>query len=193
MDALAWARRAESLGAGEICLNSIDADGTKDGYDLELTRLVSESVRIPVIASGGAGNPQHMACSWWVNVHGHAHPKIAEAIHRQAAEMEQVIFAGFTHEPAVRLAEKLLELLPRPLSRVFYSDNGSTAVEVALKMAWQYWRNQGHNGRRIFLAMVNNFTVCGPRSLSSSMMFLGSSPMTIAEGDADSCSHNSSV
>lgn len=61
MDALEWAKTGEALGAGEICLNSIDADGTKDGYDLELTRLVSKSVRIPVIASGGAGNPQHMA------------------------------------------------------------------------------------------------------------------------------------
>jgi imidazole glycerol-phosphate synthase subunit HisF len=61
LDALEWAKTGEALGAGEICLNSIDADGTKDGYDLELTRLVSTSVRIPVIASGGAGNPQHMA------------------------------------------------------------------------------------------------------------------------------------
>ncbi len=61
MDALEWAKTGEALGAGEICLNSIDADGTKDGYDLELTRKVAKSVRIPVIASGGAGNPQHMA------------------------------------------------------------------------------------------------------------------------------------
>lgn len=61
MDALDWAKTGEALGAGEICLNSIDADGTKDGYDLELTRRVTKSVRIPVIASGGAGNPQHMA------------------------------------------------------------------------------------------------------------------------------------
>eukprot|EP00828_Plagiopyla_frontata_P045635 TRINITY_DN7864_c0_g1_i1.p2 TRINITY_DN7864_c0_g1~~TRINITY_DN7864_c0_g1_i1.p2 ORF type:complete len:153 (+),score=45.11 TRINITY_DN7864_c0_g1_i1:3-461(+) len=60
MDALEWAKTGEALGAGEICLNSIDADGTKDGYDLELTRLVAESVTIPVIASGGAGTPQHM-------------------------------------------------------------------------------------------------------------------------------------
>ncbi|WP_147821273.1 imidazole glycerol phosphate synthase subunit HisF [Salidesulfovibrio onnuriiensis] len=60
MDALEWAKTGEALGAGEICLNSIDADGTKDGYDLELTRLISESVRIPVIASGGAGHPSHM-------------------------------------------------------------------------------------------------------------------------------------
>ncbi len=61
MDAIEWAKTGEALGAGEICLNSIDADGTKDGYDLELTRKVTKSVRIPVIASGGAGNPQHMA------------------------------------------------------------------------------------------------------------------------------------
>lgn len=60
IDALWWAREVERLGAGEICLNSIDADGTKDGYELRLTRLISENVRIPVIASGGAGNPQHM-------------------------------------------------------------------------------------------------------------------------------------
>jgi cyclase len=60
LDAVAWAKRAESLGAGEICLNSIDADGTKEGYELKLTRLVSEAVSIPVIASGGAGSPQHM-------------------------------------------------------------------------------------------------------------------------------------
>ena len=60
MDAVEWARTVEALGAGEICLNSIDADGTKDGYDLELTRTIVKNVRIPVIASGGAGNPQHM-------------------------------------------------------------------------------------------------------------------------------------
>lgn len=60
MDALAWARRCEELGAGEICLNSIDADGTTNGYELTLTRLVSDAVRIPVIASGGAGHPRHM-------------------------------------------------------------------------------------------------------------------------------------
>lgn len=81
--------------------------------------------------------------SWWVNIHGHAHPYIAEQIYRQALQLEHVIFAGYTHEPAVRLAERLLPLLPGPFSRVFYSDNGSTAVEVALKMAIQYWWNRG--------------------------------------------------
>ena len=80
--------------------------------------------------------------SWWVNIHGHAHPYIAEKLYRQALRLEQVIFTGFTHEPAVALAERLLPLLPGDFSRVFYSDNGSTAVEVAIKMAIQYWSNQ---------------------------------------------------
>src|SRR5579863_8335958 len=73
--------------------------------------------------------------SWWVNIHGHSHPKLNEALAAQAREMEHVVFAGCTHRPAVELAERLLDLLPAGMSRVFYSDNGSTAVEVALKMA----------------------------------------------------------
>jgi adenosylmethionine---8-amino-7-oxononanoate aminotransferase len=81
--------------------------------------------------------------SWWVNLHGHAHPEIVAAIARQAAQLEHVIFAGFTHEPAQELASKLVARLPENLTRVFYSDNGSTAVEVALKMAYQYWVNMG--------------------------------------------------
>jgi adenosylmethionine---8-amino-7-oxononanoate aminotransferase len=89
--------------------------------------------------------------SWWVNIHGHAHPKIAEAIYQQAQQLEQVIFAGFTHDPAEQFAEKLVDRLPTGLSRVFYSDNGSTAVEVALKMAYQYWVNLGQK-RSTFLA-----------------------------------------
>ena len=79
--------------------------------------------------------------SWWVNLHGHSHPYIAQKIFEQANTLEQVIFAGFTHEPAVRLAENLLKILPGDFSRIFYSDNGSTAVEVAIKMAVQYWWN----------------------------------------------------
>ena len=79
--------------------------------------------------------------SWWVNIHGHAHPYIAEKIYQQALRLEHVIFTGFTHEPAAILAERLIGLLPGQFSRIFYSDNGSTAVEVALKMAIQYWRN----------------------------------------------------
>ena len=82
--------------------------------------------------------------SWWVNLHGHGHPHIARAIAEQAGHLDQVIFAGFTHEPAERLAAKLLTLAPRGLEHVFFSDSGSTAVEVALKMAVGCWHNRGH-------------------------------------------------
>jgi len=81
--------------------------------------------------------------SWWVNIHGHAHPKLNAALTAQAAELEHVIFAGCTHMPAVELAERLVQVMPAGLNRVFYSDNGSTAVEAAVKMAVQYWRNRG--------------------------------------------------
>ncbi len=86
--------------------------------------------------------------SWWVTTHGHAHPKIAAAVARQAGKLEQVIFAGFTHEPAVELASELCSLLPEHLTRVFFSDNGSTSVEVALKMARQYYLNLGEKRDR---------------------------------------------
>ncbi|MGY0780075.1 adenosylmethionine--8-amino-7-oxononanoate transaminase [Azospirillum argentinense] len=95
--------------------------------------------------------------SWWVNLHGHAHPAIAGAIAEQAHRLEQVIFADFTHSPAARLAARLAEVLPGGLDRVFYSDNGSTAVEVALKLAWQYWRNKGEGQRRRFLAFEGSY------------------------------------
>ena len=80
--------------------------------------------------------------SWWVNLHGHAHPAIADALAQQARTLEQVMFAGITHAPAVQLAQALVARAPQPLQHVFYTDNGSTAVEVALKMAAQYWKNK---------------------------------------------------
>ena len=80
--------------------------------------------------------------SWWVTLHGHANPYIAEKLYQQALQLEQVIFAGFTHRPAVELAERLLQILPSNFSKIFYSDNGSTSTEVALKMSIQYWWNQ---------------------------------------------------
>lgn len=87
--------------------------------------------------------------SWWVNLHGHSHPHIAKAVADQAAKLEHVIFAGFTHQPAIELAENLLSVLPDNQSKIFYSDNGSTAVEVALKMAFQYWHNQGIEKKKV--------------------------------------------
>lgn len=95
--------------------------------------------------------------SWWVNLHGHAHPTIAAAIAKQAHTLEQVIFAGFTHQPAAQLAHELVQRLPAGLTRVFFSDDGSTAVEVALKMALQYWRNQGEAQRTRFLAFEGGY------------------------------------
>ena len=94
--------------------------------------------------------------SWWVTTHGHGHPKIAQAIAKQAETLEQVLFAGFTHAPAVELAIALVAKLPQGLDRVFFSDNGSTSVEVALKMARQYWFNQGENRQR-FLAFTGGY------------------------------------
>lgn len=81
--------------------------------------------------------------SWWVTLHGHSHPVIAQAIADQARTLDQVIFAGCTHEPAARLAAELVDVLPPGLTRVFFSDDGSTAVEVAVKAALQFWRNNG--------------------------------------------------
>ncbi|HRP39122.1 MAG TPA: adenosylmethionine--8-amino-7-oxononanoate transaminase [Chitinophagales bacterium] len=87
--------------------------------------------------------------SWWVNMHGHAHPEIANTISEQAHKLEQVIFAGFTHQPAVELAERLLPLLPKNQKKIFLSDNGSTAVEAALKMCIQFFANQGMQKTKI--------------------------------------------
>ncbi|WP_258099042.1 adenosylmethionine--8-amino-7-oxononanoate transaminase [Marinoscillum pacificum] len=87
--------------------------------------------------------------SWWVNIHGHSHPKINKAVSRQAAKMEQVIFAGFTHKPAVDLSKTLKKLLPSNISKIFFSDNGSTSVEVAIKLAIQYWYNLGKPRKKI--------------------------------------------
>jgi adenosylmethionine-8-amino-7-oxononanoate aminotransferase len=80
--------------------------------------------------------------SWWVNIHGHSNPRLAKAIHDQFLKLEHVIFAGFTHNAATRLAESLLPLLPGQADRLFFSDNGSTAVEVGVKMALQYFHNK---------------------------------------------------
>ena len=76
--------------------------------------------------------------SWWVNIHGHSNPIIAKAIAEQAKKLEHVIFAGFTHTPAIDLSKNLLSILPDHFKKIFFSDNGSTAVEVALKMALQF-------------------------------------------------------
>lgn len=112
------------------------------------TQQKNRQAPIPIVKGKGTllfdenGNTYIDAISsWWVTLHGHAHPYIAEKLYQQALQLEQVIFAGFTHEPAVALAERLLPLLPNQFAKIFYSDNGSTSTEVALKMALQFWWN----------------------------------------------------
>ncbi|MBN6149607.1 adenosylmethionine--8-amino-7-oxononanoate transaminase [Xanthomonas sp. AmX2] len=100
--------------------------------------------------------------SWWTNLFGHSEPRIAAAIAAQATQLEQVMLAGFSHEPAVTLAEQLLALAPRqagraPLAKVFYADNGSAGVEVALKMAFHYFHNRGETRRTRFVALENGY------------------------------------
>lgn len=95
--------------------------------------------------------------SWWVNVMGHCHPAINAAIKDQVDTLEHVIMAGFTHEPAIALAEALVEITAPQLTRVFYADNGSAAIEVALKMSYHAWRNQGQHQKRVFMTLDNSY------------------------------------
>lgn len=94
--------------------------------------------------------------SWWVNIHGHSHPYIAQKVFEQLQTLEHVIFAGFTHPQAVTLAENLLSIIPQNQAKIFFSDNGSTAVEVAIKMCLQFWNNKGQKRTKI-LAFNNAY------------------------------------
>jgi adenosylmethionine-8-amino-7-oxononanoate aminotransferase len=95
--------------------------------------------------------------SWWVNLFGHANPVINTAIKAQLDTLEHVIFAGFSHETGIQLAEKLVALTPAGLNRCFYADNGSAAVEVAMKMSFHYWRNQGQHEKTRFITLENSY------------------------------------
>jgi adenosylmethionine-8-amino-7-oxononanoate aminotransferase len=140
-------------------------------------KLFPES--IPIVRGAGTllfddlGNEYIDAISsWWVNIHGHAHPYIAGKIFNQASLLEHCIFAGFTHPQAITLAGRLLEILPGKQARIFYSDDGSTAVEVAIKMALQYWANLGSPRKRI-LALEHAYhgDTFGAMSLSARSLF----------------------
>src|SRR5262245_9203710 len=95
--------------------------------------------------------------SWWVNLFGHANPRINAAVREQLEKLEHVIFAGFTHEPAVTLAEELTRIAPAGLERCFFADNGSAAVEVAVKMSFHYWRNVGQTRKTRFITLANSY------------------------------------
>ncbi len=128
------------------------------------TQHQSTSFPVPITSASGAYLIDEkgyryldLISSWWVNLHGHGHPIIAKAIYEQAMQLEHVIFAGFTHEPAIRLAEELIKILPNGFGKIFYSDNGSTAVEIALKLAYQYWKNLGESQRKRFIAFKSGY------------------------------------
>jgi adenosylmethionine---8-amino-7-oxononanoate aminotransferase len=95
--------------------------------------------------------------SWWVNLFGHANPAISAAVAAQLGQLEHVIFAGFTHEPAIEVAEELVRIAPPGLTRCFFADNGSAAVEVAVKMSFHYWRNLGRPGKKRFVTLANSY------------------------------------
>jgi adenosylmethionine---8-amino-7-oxononanoate aminotransferase len=95
--------------------------------------------------------------SWWVNLFGHANPRINAAITQQLEELEHVILAGFSHSPVVELSERLVKLAPAGLSRCFYADNGSSAVEVAVKMSFHYWKNLGKPKKTRFITLSNSY------------------------------------
>lgn len=95
--------------------------------------------------------------SWWVNLFGHNNPRINAAIQKQLSQLEHVLLAGFTHEAVIALSEKLVSILPAPLSRCFYADNGSSAVEIALKMSFHAWRNRGRSGKTKFITLANSY------------------------------------
>lgn len=111
--------------------------------------------------------------SWWTMIHGHNHPTIMAAIKRQLETLDHVMLAGFTHEPAERLAEKLLQVTDNIFSQVLYSDNGSTAVEIMLKLAAQYWRNSGEEERKIFIKFDVSYhgDTVGAMSLAGESVF----------------------
>lgn len=95
--------------------------------------------------------------SWWVNLFGHCNPRINSALQQQLETLEHVILGGFSHQPAIELAERLLALSPTGLDKCFYADNGSSAVEIALKMSFHYWRNQGHTTKTRFVSLENSY------------------------------------
>ncbi|NQT22486.1 MAG: adenosylmethionine--8-amino-7-oxononanoate transaminase [Candidatus Omnitrophica bacterium] len=111
--------------------------------------------------------------SWWCNVHGHNHPKIKKAIKKQLDSLEHVLFAGFTHKPAIQLAEQLVRIAPGNLSKVFFTDNGSCAVETALKMSFQYWQNLGEKKKTKFISLSHGYhgDTIGSMSISGVDLF----------------------
>jgi len=149
----AW--RARDLAAVWHPCTQMHDHGLPDGSGIPL---------IPIARGEGAWLIDHdgkryldAISSWWTNLFGHANPRIGAALKDQLERLEHVIFAGFTHEPAVQLAEELLRIAPPGLARVFFGDNGSSAIEIALKMSFHYWRNSGRAGKTRFIALSGGY------------------------------------
>nr|HEV7954649.1 adenosylmethionine--8-amino-7-oxononanoate transaminase [Candidatus Acidoferrales bacterium] len=144
---------------------------TRGGSDVALPRIVRGEG--PWLFTDDGRRILDAISSWWVNLHGHAHPKIANAIAEQACRLEHVLLAGFVHEPVERLAEELRRVVPAELKHVFFSDDGSTAVEVALKMALQYWRNVGRPEKSEIVALEHGYhgDTAGAMSVSDDSPF----------------------
>ena len=114
--------------------------------------------------------------SWWTTTHGHSHEKLNQAIINQAEKLDHVMFAGFSHPPAIKLATELITVLPKNLKKVFFSDNGSTAVEVAIKIALQYWKNRGYSTKNKLVALDGGYhgDTVGAMSVSKGSGFFNS-------------------
>jgi adenosylmethionine-8-amino-7-oxononanoate aminotransferase len=128
-------------------------------YTQEMTAPPSLAIKKaegPYLITGEGRKIFDVISSWWVNLHGHGNPHIMAAIREQCGQIEQIIFADCTHEKGAKLARKIVEALPGQFSKVFYSDNGSTAVEIGIKMAIQYWSNQGKSKNKV-VAFRNSF------------------------------------
>ncbi|MFV8363819.1 adenosylmethionine--8-amino-7-oxononanoate transaminase [Flavobacterium sp. ZT3P35] len=137
----------------------------RDGQYLWHPYTQHKTAALPIAIKKGKGallwdenNKEYIdaIASWWVNPYGHSNTFIADAIYKQLTTLEHVLFGGFTHEPAIEIAEKLMEILPKNQQKIFFSDNGSTAVEVAIKVALQYFFNKGQKKTTI-IAFENAF------------------------------------
>lgn len=126
-------------------------------HGTETEPIVISRAKAASLFDGDGKEILDLISSWWTCTHGHSHPKLNAALAEQASCFEHVMFAGFTHQPAVDLAEAITKMLPGDLTRVFFSDDGSTSVEVALKIAYQYWINIGEPRRRTLIAFDGGY------------------------------------
>src|ERR1041385_5373365 len=138
--------------------------GGIDHVWLPYAQMKTQMAPLPVVGTQGAriklADGRELIdgiASWWTACHGYNHPHIRAAVERQLAQMPHVMFGGLAHEQALTLARRLVALLPGDLARVFFSDSGSVAVEIAMKMAVQYWINRGVRGRESFVAFKGGY------------------------------------